>query len=155
MKLVIGCGPGWQESQHKKDGWTGLDIIPEFKPDVVRDIVKGLPFDDNKFDEILIEHVLEHIEHKDGDFVMNEMHRVLKPGGTLTIEVPYWKDDMAVEAAGHIRFFAENSFMNYYENPYHKELGQCHFSEVVSNQLIDTMRSGSRLARVVRIVLKK
>ena len=154
-RLVVGTGPGWQESQHKKDGWIGLDIIPEFNPDYVRDITKGLPFDNNSIDEILTEHVLEHIEHKDGDFVMSEIQRVLKPNGIVTIEVPYWRDDIAVESAGHIRFFSPNSFMNYYENPFYKEMGQCHFSQVVSNQLIESGRSGETPARVIRITLKK
>lgn len=155
MKLVIGTGANWPENELKKQGWIGLDILPLFYPDVLRDITKGLPFDTDKFDEILIEHVLEHIEHRDGDFVMSEIHRVLKPGGQVTIEVPYFRDDIAVEAAGHVRMFSENSFMNYYENPFHKEMGQCHFSGVVSNQLIDTVRSAGKPARVIRIVLKK
>lgn len=150
-KLVIGTGANWQH----QDGVIGLDILPAFNPDVLRDITKGLPFNDNRFDEILIEHVLEHIEHKDGDFVMNEIHRVLKPGGIVTIEVPYAFDNIAYEAAGHCRVFVPNSFINYYSNPYWKEMGQCCFSEVVSNQLLDTNRSGERPARVVRIILKK
>jgi hypothetical protein len=86
---------------------------------------------------------------------MSEIHRVLKPNGIVVIEVPYFKDDIAVEAAGHVRMFSQNSFMNYYENPYHAEMGQCHFSQVVSNELIESGRSGEVLARVCKIILKK
>ena len=150
MKLVIGTGP-WTPQENT----IGLDILPGFKPDIIRDIVKGLPFDSDKFDEIEIFHVLEHIDHKDGDFVMSEIHRVLKPGGIVRIEVPYWRDDIAVEAAGHCRFFCESSFMNYYDNPYWQEMGQCHFSEITSKDIIDTNRSQNQAARVVKVTLKK
>lgn len=149
LKLVIGTGP-WTPQENT----IGLDILPGFHPDVLRDINKGLPFDSDKFDEILIEHVLEHIEHKDADFVMSEIHRVLKPGGIVRIEVPYWKDDIAVEAAGHCRFFCENSFMNYYNNPYWQEMGQVKFSECLQNIVEESVRSAKQ-ARVVKCVLKK
>lgn len=158
MKLVIGTGADWQ----KKDGVIGLDIIPEFNPDVVRDILRGLPFDDDKFDEIEIEHVLEHISGHlacrptdNFDFVMNEMHRVLKPGGLLRIETPYWHDEHAVESAGHVRFFNEFSFINYYQNPYGDVMGQKQFSKVVSYGIFETDRSANKPSRVVRVVLQK
>jgi SAM-dependent methyltransferase len=154
MKLVIGTGAGWESSTHKRDGWIGLDILPAFKPDIVRDITKGLPFDSDKFDEILIEHVLEHIDNRDWEFVISEIYRVLAPGGIVRIEVPYFRDDIAVEAAGHCRFFCENSFMNYYNNPYWQEMGQVHFSECLQNTLEDSVRSAKQ-ARVCKIVLKK
>jgi SAM-dependent methyltransferase len=154
MKLVIGTGANWESSEHKKQGWIGIDILPAFHPDIVRDITKGLPFDSDKFDEILIEHVLEHIDNRDWEFVISEIHRVLAPGGIVRIEVPYWRDDIAVEAAGHVRFFCENSFMNYYDNPYWQEMGQVHFSECLQNELVESVRSAKQ-ARVVKVVLKK
>jgi hypothetical protein len=82
------------------------------------------------------------------------MFRVLKLGGVVAIEVPYFRDDIAVEAAGHIRFFAENSFINYYLNPYAKEMGQPIFQKV-SLSVFDSGRSGETPARVVKCVLKK
>jgi SAM-dependent methyltransferase len=165
--LVIGAGANWQE--HKKqlknknpgNEYIGIDILISFTPDIVRDINRGLPFNDNEFEEVWCSHVLEHIsgmlpcEPKDNfNFVMNEIHRVLKPNGVATIEVPYWRDDIAVEAAGHIRLFAENSFINYYSNPYAKEMGQPHF-ELVSKEIVDSQRSGETPARCLIVNLKK
>lgn len=46
------------------------------------------------------------------------MKRVLKPSGTIYIEVPHKDSDMAYESIEHTRFFTENSFMNFYNNPY-------------------------------------
>jgi len=120
LKLNIGSGPGFKH----EEGVIGLDYIKDFKPDVVRDIRKGLPFDDNKFDKINCEHTLEHIQlNEDFIFVMNEIWRVLKPGGTVYIEVPHKDAESAYESIEHTRFFGKLSFVNFYLNPYAKEMG--------------------------------
>jgi SAM-dependent methyltransferase len=46
----------------------------------------NLPFDNNTFDWILCNHVLEHIE--DDHKAMSELFRVLKPGGKAILQVP-------------------------------------------------------------------
>jgi len=53
--------------------------------DVKADIC-ALPFQDNNFDLILCNHVLEHIP--DDATAMKELYRVLKKGGTLIAQVP-------------------------------------------------------------------
>ena len=53
--------------------------------DVKADIC-DLPFDDNSFDWILCNHVLEHIP--DDTKAMQELYRVLKPGGTGIFQIP-------------------------------------------------------------------
>ena len=47
---------------------------------------KNLPYKDNSFDRIIISHCLEHILSPE-DF-LNEMMRVLKVGGVLSISLP-------------------------------------------------------------------
>ncbi len=44
------------------------------------------PFQDNSFDFVILDNVLEHIEDPRHD--LKEIHRVLKPGGTVIIGVP-------------------------------------------------------------------
>lgn len=53
--------------------------------DVKADIL-DLPFDDNEFDLIFCNHVLEHIE--DDNKAMKELLRVMKPGGMGIFQVP-------------------------------------------------------------------
>lgn len=53
--------------------------------DVKADIL-NLPFKDNQFDVILCNHVLEHIA--DDKKAMQELYRVLKPGGFGVFQVP-------------------------------------------------------------------
>jgi len=53
--------------------------------DVKADIC-NLPFEDNSFDMILCNHVLEHIP--DDTKAMQELYRILKPGGTGIFQIP-------------------------------------------------------------------
>lgn len=45
-----------------------------------------IPFEDNRFDVIFCNHVLEHVD--DAHRCMTELHRVLKPGGFGILQVP-------------------------------------------------------------------
>lgn len=129
-KLLIGVGAGYIP----QDGIVGIDILPAFNPDIVCDIRKGIPLEDNRFDEINCEHVLEHVQlNEDFIFVMKEIHRVLKPGGTVYIEVPHKDSAAAYESIEHSRYFTENTFMNFYENPLAKEMGYPEFKLVNKN----------------------
>lgn len=48
--------------------------------------VHAIPFEDNSFDVLMANHLLEHVD-KDRD-VMREFFRVLKPGGWAILQVP-------------------------------------------------------------------
>lgn len=134
-KLVIGCGPGWKEQKerYKEQGIdaVSIDIIPEFEPDYVADIqVSPLP---GPFDEIEAYHVLEHIQlNKDFKRIMWECFNSLVPGGILDIAVPHKDSPAAYQCYEHTRFFIEDSFMNFYENPYAKEMDLPLFEKVVN-----------------------
>ena len=81
LKLNIGCGP------HRIEGYTGVDLLPGPAVDIVAPAEK-LPFEDNSVDEILAEHLIEHLTFFGFNKTMAEWYRVLKPGGLLTIECP-------------------------------------------------------------------
>lgn len=80
--LDIGCG--WRTYCKKA---IRLDINQEYNPDIVADIQQGSGFVSNCFDTILMLDVLEHIEHPHK--AVKEVKRILKPGGTLYITVPF------------------------------------------------------------------
>jgi predicted SAM-dependent methyltransferase len=66
-------------------GWVNLD---ETKPGDVLARVPPFPFRDECFDEILMSHVVEHMTLDDGRALMKECHRILRPGGAVTVIVP-------------------------------------------------------------------
>lgn len=53
---------------------------------------KETPFEDNEFDRVVIVDFLEHI-HTDQEFV-EELYRIIKPGGGLIINVPHHKESV-------------------------------------------------------------
>ena len=69
------------------------------------------PFADDEFDCVVIVDYLEHI-HEDREFI-EELHRIIKPGGTLIVNVPHVKRGVLMrlrqrlgltdEAHGHVR----------------------------------------------------
>jgi SAM-dependent methyltransferase len=50
------------------------------------------PFHDNQFDRVVIVDFLEHV-HTDREFI-EELHRIIKPGGELIINVPHMKNSL-------------------------------------------------------------
>jgi SAM-dependent methyltransferase len=75
-----------------------------------------LPFPSNTFDRIIASEVLEHVS--DDQVALNEIYRVLKPGGTLAATVPSWLPEQVCWAlsdeyhapfveGGHVRIYSE------------------------------------------------
>jgi SAM-dependent methyltransferase len=68
------------------DSAIGLELVEGPGIDVVADAC-DLPFEDNTFDTILSVEVLEHVATPQK--MVDEMYRVLKPGGTVLLSTPF------------------------------------------------------------------
>jgi SAM-dependent methyltransferase len=78
---------------------------------VVRADVSSLPFADASFDAVVLGEVLEHVEDDRG--ALAEVHRVLRPGGTLALSVPSnpaWFGPSDVWA-GHFRRYTQDDLL--------------------------------------------
>jgi hypothetical protein len=84
LKLDLGCGP------HPREGFTGVDRITFPGVSVVTDLRERWPWDDSSVAEAHMSHVLEHFTSLERCHVMNELYRVLVPGGTCQVIVPHW-----------------------------------------------------------------
>lgn len=80
-KLNLGCGT------ELIPGFINLDIRPLSGVDIVCDARK-LDFEDNYFDEILANDLLEHFPRMDTLSILTEWNRVLKSGGKFILRVP-------------------------------------------------------------------
>lgn len=105
-KKVLNAGCGF--SKFMKPNIVNLDAFDTCKPDVVADLNGKLPFEDQTFDYIIANHIMEHLENFWGAF--NELSRVLKTGGTLEIWVPGDGSDSQLGYRDHVRVVNHCSF---------------------------------------------
>lgn len=94
--------------------------------DVKADIC-ALPFKDNEFNFIICNHVLEHIP--DDTKAMEEIYRVLAPGGTAILQVPYkasldttFEDDTITDPKERALIFGQYDHVRVYGMDYFEKL---------------------------------
>lgn len=94
--------------------------------DVEADIC-NLPFADNTYDVILCNHVLEHIP--DDEKAMQELYRVLKPGGWGIFQIPQdlnrehtFEDDSITDRKERARIFGQYDHVRIYGRDYFDKL---------------------------------
>ncbi len=72
--------------QEKKIDYVVLDYVNTYHPHIVGDI-QNLPLKDNSEENIVCLAILEHVENPFKSF--SELYRVLKPGGSCLLYVPF------------------------------------------------------------------
>lgn len=119
--------------------------------DVEADIC-NLPFDDNTFDVILCNHVLEHIpdDHK----AMQELFRVLTPGGWGVFQIPQdldrewtFEDDSITDRKERAKIFGQYDHVRIYGRDYFDklrnvgfEVEEIHFTKHLSQEELNRYR---------------
>jgi SAM-dependent methyltransferase len=102
----LGCG------EKKRDGTIGVDFNQRTNPDIVHDLnIFPYPFKDSSIDMVYLDNTLEHLD--DVIKVMEEVYRILKPGGKAKIITPYFRSVWGFLDPTHKHFFAVNSFSFY------------------------------------------
>jgi predicted SAM-dependent methyltransferase len=103
--LNLGCGPliyaGWCNA----DDFAFKRSLREksFRPEWRLDITKPWKCENNFWDGIFSQHVIEHVRYSQATFVMEECFRTLKPGAWIRMSVPSvskyvdFYNDMAVQ----------------------------------------------------------
>ncbi len=90
--LDVGCGNGYlltQLASRIDARLSGVDVYPletEKWTYKTADLTKGLPFRDEEFDLVILGEVIEHVP--DPDFLLDEIWRVLAPGGNVIVTTP-------------------------------------------------------------------
>lgn len=107
--------------KQKNLDYTTTDLFSPLA-DVKADIC-DLPFEESTFDMILCNHVLEHIP--DDRKAMQELFRVLKPGGTGIFQVPQelerdhtFQDDTITDPAERAKIFGQYDHVRVYGKDY-------------------------------------
>lgn len=119
--------------------------------DVKADIC-DLPFEDNSYDVIFCNHVLEHIP--DDHQAMKELYRVLKPGGLGIFQIPQdlnrettFEDDSITDKAERAEIFGQYDHVRVYGRDYFDKLRaigfqveEVDYTSTMSEELIDKYR---------------
>jgi SAM-dependent methyltransferase len=88
-KLHLGCGgrllPGWLNSDFHVSRRKLFDVRVSL---IQIDCTRQLQIADDSFDYVYSEHMHEHLDYASGSALLYEIHRVLKPGGTVRIALP-------------------------------------------------------------------
>ena len=102
--------------------------------DVKADIC-NLPFEDNSYDFILCNHVLEHIP--DDSKAMQELYRIMKPGGMGIFQIPQdlnrettFEDDSITDPKERAKIFGQYDHVRVYGRDYFDKLRSIGFRVV-------------------------
>jgi len=86
--LNLACGA----KVSKVGNWSNVDFFSPIEGVIQMDILKGLKFEKNTFDVVYTAQFIEHITLDQATFVLKELNRVLKPGGTLRVVTPDFEE---------------------------------------------------------------
>ena len=97
--LDIGCGSA------KTPGAVGLDVSPDTDADIVHDLdAFPYPIEDESFDQILLQDVIEHV--RDPIKVFEELHRISRPGAQIQLRTPHFSSVLAYGDPTHRHYFS-------------------------------------------------
>ncbi len=129
--------------KQKHLSYTSCDLespLAEVKADICH-----LPFADNSFDWIFCNHVLEHIPNDQK--AMEELYRVLAPGGKALLQVPLdvtrdstFEDDSITDKATRTKVFGQYDHVRIYGMDYFDKLRAVGFE-------VDELQFGKSLSK--------
>lgn len=109
--------------------------------------VHEIPFEDNSFDVVMCNHLLEHV--RDDIMAMKEIRRVMKPGGWGIMQVPVNEsrektyEDHRIKTPGERRkHFGQNDHVRDFGKDYPERLSKAGFTVKVDDY-ITTLSSGA------------
>jgi predicted SAM-dependent methyltransferase len=132
MLAVLGAGPSTQLDPGKRffrtplkvdlgsgtvrhrAGFVTIDANPATEPDIIATL-PPIPLPDESCEIVYASHFLEHLAQPDVMALMAEVWRVLIPGGSAEIIVPYGLSESALQDPTHKSFFVPESFQYYCE----------------------------------------
>lgn len=118
---VVACDMAHDELVQVRSMFGAMNEAGDVPPGVMGATSRGdatrLPFADGSFDRIIASEVMEHIP--DDVAALDELTRVLRPGGTMAITVPAWLPEKLcwalsdayhapIAEGGHVRIYTEH-----------------------------------------------
>lgn len=142
--LDAGCGEGVLVEEFAAKGFRIEGIDLNYESSIVRrgDILNMPFYEDGQFGVILLLDVFEHLAFADQPRVLQELRRVLRPGGVLLVSIPnlaHWNSRFQFALLGNLdRSDVETNHAG--ERPLHENIGLLH-------------QAGFQIERIVGITL--
>ncbi len=123
--------------------YTAGDLFPEVydypgEVEIITIDATAIPFPDNTFDFILCNHILEHIP--DDHQAMQELYRVMKPGGCGIFQVPMdyareetYEDFSITSPQERLKAFGQEDHVRWYGKDYPKRLERAGFNVLIDD----------------------
>jgi hypothetical protein len=126
LRLDFGCG------KHPREGFDGVDVRDFGQAERV-DLRRPWPWRNESVEEAHASHFLEHLTGPERIHFVNELYRVLVPGGKCQVIVPHWASCRAYGDLTH-QWPPVSEFWFYYlskewraENAPHNDGYRCDF----------------------------
>jgi hypothetical protein len=126
LKLDLGCG------KNVREGFTGVDLR-DFGQPIRADLRSAWPWKDGSVAEAHSSHFIEHLKQQERIHFVNELYRVLVPGGKCQLIAPHWSSCRAYGDLTH-EWPPISEFWFYYlnkawreQNAPHNDAYTCHF----------------------------
>ncbi len=114
--------------------------------------IHSIPLEDDSFDYLMCNHVLEHVE--DDAQVMREIFRVLRPGGTAILQVPQdyslaktYEDSSITDPLEREKHFLQKDHVRLYGIDYPErlrkagfEVEEIHYASILGEELAERYR---------------
>jgi SAM-dependent methyltransferase len=82
---------GLHERQYQIPNFIGLALQPAHDREIKHNFTDPLPFGDGSIAKIQAQDVLEHVGFEKVPAILDEIHRVLRPGGIFRLSVPDYR----------------------------------------------------------------
>lgn len=126
--------------------------------------IHSMPFEQNRFDVVLCNHVLEHVQ--DDIQALREIYRVLKPGGFAILQVPFFspvpdktfEDNTVIDKREKEKLFGQDDHVRKYGKDYTeriRESGLLPAEDNFVNELSDEARRRYGLVKGEQIYIGK
>lgn len=105
---------------YRRSAWNGRITEEEYirtvksRPFIQHDLARGIPFHDGAVDYIFASHFLDSLTRAEGQHIISEMFRVLRPGGLVRLAVSDFARNVACYTEGRReealqRFFPQSN----------------------------------------------
>lgn len=155
MKLYLGAG------KDRKEGFTHVDIFPFEGIDCVCDVCLGLPFADDSVDCVYTQDFMEHLPPEKKVFVINEIWRVLKPGGTMEHFIPNAGSRNDFGSPSHLSHWSLQQFEHFDINSYRNKKDKDYekivaiFEKVLAERVNFQEDELGKMAQSIHVIYKK